>query len=506
MNEASRRWIITSFLNKVNSVPHRVAVQDAQRKYSYVEFFALVMHLYQHLKESNAKKPVGLYSGREITSYAGMWACIFHGVPFVPLNPALPKQRIETIIDLLDIKHILCHTNKISQAKGLSCAAQCFDIEPSTLTVDELPQFELATLSGLIQNNIYILFTSGSTGVPKGVPISYKNFKTFLENAFSQLPYLDNGRYAQVCEISFDVSMQEIFAALLNGGTLFPARSIDLFNPINFIQQNSIAVLHAVPSLIRVGMKNPAFKPSCFSTLKLSIFNGEPLTRSMALTWVAASESQHEVWNYYGPTECTVAILSQKVQQHDDLMFDKNNIAIGRVFDKCSLALLVDGNIVCAADLDNNMTGELLLGGQQQFDGYLKNTGEDPFIFDADETRYYKTGDRVKYKNKLIFHIGRIDYQVKVGGHRIELMEVEHHLKSALETEALVVLAMPISSPEYLILCVQKHTNLSEIKRASPNLPYYMMPKKVMRIDQFPLNQNGKVDRPALASTMSERI
>lgn len=500
---SAREKLIESFLAVVKSNPDRLAVVEEDQSYSYSEFFSLVSDLNLAIKSRGTSGVIGIYSGKSIASYIGMWTAIFLGIPYVPLNPSFPNKRIQEIISKCKINMVICDGKNQDALKALSPELQLYCYENKTSSTDRKTD-ELTVQKPIINQGIaYVLFTSGSTGSPKGVPISYFNLLAFISNVNKRVKYHPSDRVAQVCETSFDFSVHEIYLTLLNGACLYPARNIDLFNPVQYIQKHKLTVWHSVPSLANVAASNSLLKKDCLDSLRISIFNGEPLTKSLAELWLEASPNG-QVWNFYGPTECTVAVSCEKFSKYDTTIFNGNNVTIGNSFDGCHSAILKDGQIIKFNDFYDGINGELLISGVQNFESYIGETTGSPFISDEDNNKYYRTGDLASCKNGKLFLLGRIDHQVKIGGHRIELMEIEHQLKALFKTELLAVLAIPEKNPSTLLLCSEIELNLATIMQSDTSLPSYMIPRKSILIDSLPKNQNGKIDRKALMFLVTE--
>ena len=334
------------------------------------------------------------------------------------------------------------------------------------------------------------------------MPISYDNLHGFIENLDSTIHYDPEDVCSQVCELSFDVSVHEVYLALLNGCTLCPARQIDLFNPSRYVAENGITVWVSVPSLARVALHNGLAVEQALSTLRVSMFNGEALTDRLAVEWQAAAPGS-EIWNTYGPTECTVAVTAQRWRGGPDLS-EAGVVSIGTAFPDCAPALLVDGEIVPVSAERSGLVGELLLATPQRFDGYLDSSLPSPFIADDGGLSYYRTGDRVLARGNRLFYLDRLDLQVKIGGHRIELLEIEHRLRELLHTEALAVIAHPRRLPTKLVLFLCGKPETPKLTSEGLGLPDYMVPHRCILIDSLPVTAHGKLDREALRELIAD--
>jgi amino acid adenylation domain-containing protein len=460
----------------------------------------MIGHLHVALAEASptAGEPVGLLLDRSALAYAAMWASIGCGRAYVPLNTGYPQSRLRDIVNQARVGIIICDEGTHELARALDVDARLIVATPAGC-VGSGKGAQASWWQACTGRRIaYVLFTSGSTGRPKGVPISYDNLLAFIDNMDSAIEYADDDICSQVCELSFDFSVHEIYLALLNGCTLCPARRVDLFNPAHYIAGRSITVWIAVPSLVRVMLSNGVPYGDSLHGLRLSVFNGEALTSGLAKAWHAAAPNA-EIWNSYGPTECTVAVTTQRWSDDPELE-EADVIAIGVPFPDCRAALLDDARIVPTSAASEGSAGELLLATPQRFSGYTDPSLDSPFVTDDRGVTYYRTGDLVRWRASRLYYLGRVDHQVKIGGHRIELMEIEHRLRRCLGTESLAVIAHPARLPEELVLFVERMSKACVLEAETLGLPAYMLPKRTVVVDAMPRNTHGKLDRTALQS------
>lgn len=495
---SSQQALLARMREVVTTHAEHIAVCEHGRSVTYDELGTMINRLIRAFEKGGRKsgEPVGLLLDRSAFAYAAMWASISLGSPYVPLNTAYPKARLRNIIEQAGIVTVVCdeETRDLAQTLGLDPASLLI-ATPDECSVDnahvEQPWWEARQGHDIA----YVLYTSGSTGQPKGVPISYDNLLAFIDNIDAVIEYRPSDICSQVCELSFDVSAHEIYLALLNGCTLCPARRVDLFNPAHYIHSRSITVWIAVPSLARVILSNGIPVGDLLHGIRISIFNGEALTTGVAMAWRDAARNT-QIWNTYGPTECTVAVTAQRWSGEPELA-EGDVVAIGSPFPDGQTALLNDGQIIptsAAADLS---TGELLLATPQRFSGYADATLTSPFVSDGRGETYYRTGDRVRWRDGRLYHLGRIDYQVKIGGHRIELTEIEHRLRHYLDNEALAVVAHPARFPTELVLFIENAAQ-PRLDAEAVGLPAYMLPNRTVVLKALPINPHGKLDRPAL--------
>ena len=501
--DTGRKALLARMRATIDAHAERTAVRTRETRVSYREFSGLVGRLCHALRDPKRvqRGPVGLLLDRSATAYAAMWAAIALGRPYVPLNPRYPADRLRSIVRQAKVDVVIC----TETSRDLACLP---GITPDNIVVAETAFSAGATGGAAIdwsasdedEGNAYVLFTSGSTGEPKGVPISYESLAGFVDNLASLIDYGPGDVCSQVCELSFDLGVHEIQLALLNGCVLCPARPIDLFNPARYVSENGITIWTSVPSLARVVLHHGASvqgMQEALGTIRLSIFNGEALTSQLARDWSAATRGA-DIWNTYGPTECTVAVSAQPWRDDPELS-EAGVVSIGTTFPNCKAALLDGEEIVPVGPESSSLAGELLLATPQCFDSYLDPALPSPFITDDAGLKYYRTGDRVLARGSRLFHLGRLDHQVKIRGHRIELLEVEHHIRRRLGSEALAVIAHPSQHPTDLILFLAGGCGgAPKLTADALGLPGYMVPRRTILVDALPFTAHGKLDRNAL--------
>lgn len=493
---AAQQELLTQMRETIVRQGEHIAVREHDAEYSYSGLGELIAAVHQALGRAAQGAAVGLLLGRSTVAYAAMWAAISRGIPYVPLNTSYPCSRLRHIIAQAGITQVICTKETAALAGELGLGGSALVIAAPDMRASKKPDSDWWQASETGDDSAYVLFTSGSTGAPKGVPISYLNLAAFVANMSAAIPYQPDDVCAQMCELSFDFSVEEIYLSLLHGRTLCPARQVDLFNPAQFIASRGITVWISVPSLARVILTNGVPVGDSLHNLRLSIFNGERLTAELARAWLQAAPNT-QIWNSYGPTECTVAVTTQR--WHDDTNLEyAGGVAIGRPFADCKVALLNDDTITHLADTGSAPGGELLLATPQRFAGYTDRQLPAPFVTDPGGCALYRTGDRVCQRDGKLFHLGRTDDQVKVGGHRIELMEIEHQLRKQLATSLLAVIAYPASLPTELVLFLADQSSAPELNAEALGLPAYMLPKRTVLLDALPLNSHGKLDRSAL--------
>jgi len=362
---------------------------------------------------------------------------------------------------------------------------------------------ELETLQALgdtldANDPVNIQFTSGTTGMPKGVMISAGSLRSYLEQTRPWTNLMPEDRVAETHDITFDLSVHNLFLTAEAGASLHVLSALDLMAPGRFVRAREITAWMSVPTLAAMMRRTGALKPGVFPSLRLSIFCGEPLPVATADAWAAAAPNS-VVENAYGPAEATVICLRQTLTDPPRMTAGRGIVAIGKPYDTMEVAIL-DADRRPVAD---GMPGEIALSGPQLAVNYFKATDEQARRFrEIDGKRWYMTGDLgMRDADGILHHLGRTDNQVKVKGNRIELEEIEAHLRRAAESEAVAVVAWPVldGSAQGLVGFCSSPLSADAITAAMfETLPRYMVPGAFHILDSLPVNTSGKIDRGAL--------
>jgi acyl-coenzyme A synthetase/AMP-(fatty) acid ligase len=275
--------------------------------------------------------------------------------------------------------------------------------------------------------------------------------------------------------------------------------------PYSFIQRHRPSIVFTVPSVAAGMMRMKLLTPNSMTSLRYSFFAGEPLPVASASMWKAAAPNS-VVDNLFGPTEATVVCIGQRFHGPENATPKRGVVAIGAPFPGMEAAI-VDSSLSFVPDETN---GELLLSGPQLSSGYFGDTElSNRFFPTFGGRRWYRTGDLAYRDASGVFHhLGRIDNQVKVLGLRVELEEIEAHLREVYETDSVAVIAWPVehgsASGIVAFVCGRIGADDPSLKATiKKRLPSYMVPSKVHHIESIPLNANGKVNRKELAELLN---
>ena len=476
--------IVDLFEEQVKKTPDNIAVIFEDQKLTYRELNEKANQLARVLIQNGVAVDdvVGIYLNKSLEVIVSMFGILKAGAAFLPLDLDYPEDRLNYIINNSSPKVILS-SKKITS-----------NIKVPTILVDLSEEFyqkqDTANLEIPLspENLMYVMYTSGSTGNPKGVMVKHKNiirlaaFPNFIE-------FSENEVMVQTGTIVFDACIFEIFGSLLHGFKLYILKKENILNIpyfTKFLKEKNVSILFLTTGLFnQLGMQNP----SMFSNLKYLLTGGDVISKASIQKIINCSPNL-KIINCYGPTENGSYSTCYHVIGNEEI------IPIGKPITNSS-AYVVSNNLLCPI----GVPGELWVGGDGIARGYINNEDltkehfiENPF----GEGMIYKTGDLVKWlPDGNIAFLGRIDNQVKIRGFRIELSEIDRKLLSINGIKQSLTMVHNISNTKticsYVISDEQIDTKYLK-STLEKLLPSYMIPTFITQLKEFPLNINGKVD------------
>ncbi|MDQ0582420.1 amino acid adenylation domain-containing protein [Streptomyces rishiriensis] len=511
------------FAASADAHPDRTALETGGRVLTYAALRRLAEHTAARLLtalDGRRVERIGVLANRSVAAYASYLAAQRLGAAAVPLGPEVAPVRLAAVGRAAALDAVLAEQSAVDHGRsvGFPCPVLPFT-EPDEDTGGAQPEREphpvLSPYEARPDAVAYIVFTSGSTGTPKGVPVLQRNAAAMLDYAVDRYGIGPGSRVSQTFDLTFDPTAWDMFTAWSAGAALVVPARAELVRPARFIRRTGVTHWFSVPSVITYAQRLRDLAPDSLPSLRWTLFGGEPLTLAQAAVWQAAAPGS-VLENLYGPTEVTVSCTQHRLPADpaDWPATANGTVPIGTPYPHLDfLVLNEDGH---PAD-----EGELCVRGPQRFPGYLdpaENQGR--FVrFDGRRATvhegreapapdlYYRTGDRVRRDvDGALLHLGRLDQQVKIRGHRIELGDVEAALRSADGVEEAVVTVGTAEGAEPGLEAA--YTGTPQDPRAlrahlTDRLPTYMLPRAFTHFDAFPLSANRKIDRRAVATRLA---
>lgn len=466
--------------------PDKIAIRynDHTLTYNQLHTYAKILACYI----TSSHKPLILYGHMSPYMIVGMLASLKAGCGYIPLDTAMPSARIQHIINKVQPSFVL---NTTSDEMELICG--------EIITIDDLQQMrQMTTDHNKIrpQDIAYTIFTSGTTGEPKGVQIPYESLNEFVK-WISDINHM--GCYQQwlnQAPFSFDLSVMAIYPCLITAGTLHLVDKHMIAKPQlldNLLRKNNINVWVSTPSFMELAILLPVFTKDKYQSLGQFIFCGEVLSHQLA-DRLLQRFNKAVIYNTYGPTEATVAVTG--IQITPTILQQYNPLPVGKPRD--------------GVTLDVNDQAELIISGSCLSQGYLNDQVKTAQGFKQYNGEHvYYTGDIAYFIDGMWFIKGRIDNQIKYNGYRIELEDIEFQLRQIqFIQEAIIVPKVKQGKVVQLIAAITLTKAVTPenmpflkseiISLLAEKLPTYMIPAKYEFLEKLPINTNGKVDRQGI--------
>lgn len=474
---------------------------------------SVASYLLETIPAAADKHPIVVYGHMSPYMLVSFLACSKAGYAYVPIDVSMPADRILQIINTAKPAMIIATEDlpvDLDQSvHPLISLEKLIMLANSGNEIKELSSSHF--VSG--DENYYIIFTSGSTGKPKGVQISHDNLVSFTEWILDDFQIGTGKRFLNQAPFSFDLSVMDLYPALLSGGTLVPLDktiSGNLKDLYKTIPELKVDVWVSTPSFADLCLMDPSFNGETVESITHFLFCGEVLTKGTAKALIHRFPSA-SIYNTYGPTETTVAVTSILINEEIVNMYP--SLPLGRIKKDTTLAILNENHEF----MPEGKPGEIVLIGPSVSKGYLHDEEKTmKAFFQKDKQLAYRTGDCGLIQDGLLFFRGRLDFQVKLHGYRIELEDIENNLKQVSYIRSCIVVPKVVDGKvDSLVAFVvpnehgfDKEYKLSAAikKELADKMPSYMIPRKWVYKKDLPLTINSKIDRKQLTNEVNEWV
>lgn len=508
-NSTSRRAAVDKcfhelFEQQVEKTPLAVAVQFEDQQLTYAQLNERANQLAHYLRRRGAgpEKLVAIYLERSVEMIVSLLGILKSGAAYVSLDTGYPTERVRLLLAQAN-EPLIVTAERLKDS--LPAESKVIRIDSEWETIADESNQNSDNLS-TAENLVYVLFTSGSTGQPKGVAVEHRQLVNYLEGIGKTLNVPPGAGFATVSTLSADLGNTVIYLSLSSGGCLHVIsqdRITDAEAMADYMSSHKIDCLKIVPSHLEALLT--ASQPERILPRQCLVLGGEASRQE----WIEKLQSLNRgcaIFNHYGPTETTVGVATFKVSEPQSSR-DTQTLPIGRPLTGTQIYLLDPALRLVPI----GMPGEICVGGASLARGYLNNseaTAEKfiPNIYGLEPgERLYRTGDLARHlPDGQIEFLGRGDHQVKIRGFRIELGEIETVLTAHESVRQCVVSARPDSLGNkqlvaYLVAERDAALTISQLRDyLKERLPDFMMPAAFVVLDELPLTRNGKIDRDAL--------
>ena len=496
MDYPKEKSLVNLFEIAVKKYPSHTAVEANNKKISYQELneksntIALKLIENKKIKQGDI---IGVYMKKSIELIISIWGILKAGCVYMPMFVDYPEDRLNYMLENSQSPIVLTNSSKITFSIS-TMTIPCFD------KIENTPYLPNA-ISILPDDIAYVIYTSGSTGRPKGVKITHKCLNNYIHSFYQLFKGIsDKDRFLASTNISFDVSIWELFLSILNGSTLVIYEEEIISNILQYVTsiiKNKITTLYIPPNILEEVYQ--LLKDKNKVKINKMLVGVEPIKRRTLNKFYEINPAI-KIVNGYGPTETTICSTAL---EYEPSLKNEKIVSIGKPIGNTKIYIVDDNMHIVPI----GVPGELYISGDGVGQGYIGNDTENrknfvENIFNTISPKIYKTGDLAKWNyNGTISFIGRKDSQIKISGYRIELKEIDHTVMGYPSIFKCLTTVYKTKNKSYLItyFTADKKVNTLElISFLQSKLAFYMVPNLLIQLERFPLTVNGKINTKEL--------
>lgn len=492
LEQASQKYFTKiAFTDENNEISYGQCVENAQK------VGTALLSLQSH------RQPIAVMMDKNVESLTAFFGVIYSGNFYVVIDAMMPNDRIQTIFETLNPVALICQSQYKEKAKALH--HQVFVYEQMIQTDIDFIHLKEIRKQMIDTDPLYALFTSGSTGVPKGAVLSHRNVINYASWFHDTFDIQEDTQFGSQTPFYFSMSVSDVFSTIIAGATLhilpkklfsFPVKLIEYMN------EKHVNTIYWVPSALGIIANMKVLDYVKLNDIQKVLFAGEVMPTKHLNYWKKHYPDIMYV-NLFGPTEttdiCTYYIVDREFS-------DDEVLPIGKACQNCDIFLLDENN----HEITDDKEGELCVRGSFLALGYYNNPQKTKEVFvqnplnQAYPEIIYRTGDLVKYNERgELIYITRKDFQIKHMGYRIELGEIEAAVYALSKIQSCAVIYDELED-KIILIYTGKITDTEIMSGISNKIPQYMYPNKIIKMKAMPLNQNGKIDRKWLKNHYHE--
>lgn len=493
---------VTYWLDETaNKLPNKIGYVDENTALTFKEVKIKSLNLANKIVDLGLfKRPIAVYMEKSVDVLVAFFAAAYSGNFYSPIDVTMPETRILKIFEYLNPELIITKRELLNDIKKYASDIPCICIDDINSSEEDYEKVYNQRRKSCDTDLLYVLFTSGSTGTPKGVTISHRSVIDFIDEVIDIFKFNETDSLGNQAPFYFDNSVLDIYTTMRTGATMYIIPHKLFAWPIRlleYLDKNTINNIFWVPSALIILAKLKALNSyDMRGKIKRVLFAGEVMPNKQLNYWRKYLPDALYA-NMYGPTEitdiCTYYIVDREFA-------DDELLPIGIAMKNTDILVLNDKDKL----VNKNEVGELCVRGSSLSMGYYNNPEKtkEAFVQNPLNTAYpeliYRTGDLVKYNERgEILYLSRKDFQIKHMGHRIELGEIETAVSSLDEVPRNCCLYDEKRSK--IVLFIEGDIELTYInERISNIVPEYMLPNRIICLDEMPINANGKIDRVKL--------